>query len=69
MYKGERAFFAGKFEVSNDCDIILTIITRLEYRKLKNRVYHIDPQAIDFASIIREASGDYEERKALGRGR
>lgn len=63
VYKGERGFLPGKFEVSNDCDIIFTIITRLEFRKLKNLVYDIDPQAFVFASMIREASGGIIKRK------
>ena len=35
VYKGERGFLPGNFEVSADCDIIFTVITRLELRKLK----------------------------------
>ena len=57
VYKGERGFLPGKFEVSNDCDIIFTIITRLEFRKLKNLVYDIDPKAFMFTTVIKEASG------------
>lgn len=57
VYKGERGFLPGKFEVSSECDIIFTIITRLELRKLKNLVSEVDPQAFVYASTIREASG------------
>ncbi|RZJ30952.1 MAG: DUF2179 domain-containing protein [Flavobacterium sp.] len=63
VYKGERGFLPGKFEVSADCDIIFTVITRLEMRKLKNLVYEIDPNAFVFASTIREASGGVIKRK------
>lgn len=35
VYKGERGFMKESFEVSNDVDIIFTIVTRLEVRKLK----------------------------------
>jgi uncharacterized membrane-anchored protein YitT (DUF2179 family) len=38
VYKGERGYLPGKFDVHDDCDIIFTIITRLELRKLKNMV-------------------------------
>ena len=57
VYKGERGFLPGKFEVSSDCDIIFTVISRLELRKLKNLVYEVDPNAFVFANTIKEASG------------
>ena len=57
VYKGERGFLPGKFDVSSECDIIFTVITRLEMRKLKNLVYQIDPNAFVFANTIRETSG------------
>ena len=63
MYKGERGFLLGQFEVSSDCDIIFTVITRLEMRKLKNLVYDIDPNAFVFANTIKEASGGIIRRK------
>jgi len=63
VYKGERGFLPGKFEVSADCDIIFTVITRLELRKLKNLVYEVDPKAFVFATTIREASGGIIKRK------
>lgn len=57
VYKGERGFLPGKYDVSNECDIIFTVITRLELRKLKNLVYEVDPKAFVFANSIKEASG------------
>ena len=57
VYKGERGFLPGKFDVSTDCDIIYTVVTRLEMRKLKNLIYDIDPNAFVFANTIKEASG------------
>lgn len=57
IYKGERGFLPGNYEISNECDIIFTVITRMEMRKLKNVVYDIDPKAFVFANTIREASG------------
>jgi len=63
VYKGERGFLPGNFEVSADCDIIFTVITRLEMRKLKNLVYEIDPKAFVFANTIKEASGGVIKRK------
>jgi uncharacterized membrane-anchored protein YitT (DUF2179 family)/predicted metal-dependent HD superfamily phosphohydrolase len=57
VYKGERGFLPGKFEISTECDIIFTVISRLELRKLKNLVYDVDPNAFVFANTIKEASG------------
>ncbi|MEO6537927.1 MAG: YitT family protein [Ferruginibacter sp.] len=63
VYKGERGFLPGKFEVSTECDIIFTVITRLELRKLKNLVYDVDPNAFVFANTIKEASGGIIKRR------
>ncbi|MBS1734547.1 MAG: YitT family protein [Bacteroidetes bacterium] len=63
VYKGERGFLPGKFEISHDCDIIFTVITRLELRKLKNLVHEVDPKAFVFASTIKEASGGVINRR------
>ncbi len=63
VYKGERGFLPGKFEVSSNCDIIFTVVTRLEMRKLKNLVYDVDAAAFVFASTIKEASGGIIKRK------
>ena len=63
VYKGERGFLPGNFEVSADCDIIFTVITRLELRKLNNLIYDVDPKAFIFASTIKEASGGIIKRR------
>jgi uncharacterized membrane-anchored protein YitT (DUF2179 family) len=63
IYKGERGFLPGKYEISADCDIIFTVITRLEMRKLKNLLYHVDPKAFVFATTIKEASGGIIKRR------
>lgn len=65
VYKGERGFLPGKFELHEDCDIIFTVITRLELRKLRNLVSSIDPQAFVFASTIKEASGGIIKRRHI----
>lgn len=63
VYKGERGFLPGNFQVSSDVDIIFTVITRMEMRKLKNLVYDIDPKAFIFANTIKEASGGILTRR------
>jgi uncharacterized membrane-anchored protein YitT (DUF2179 family) len=63
VYKGERGFLPEKFEHSAECDIIFTVVTRLELRRLKNLVHEIDPKAFVFANTIREASGGILKRR------
>ena len=63
VYKVERGYLPGNFEVHYDCDILFTIITRLEMRKLKNLVAETDPNAFIFASTIKEASGGVMKRR------
>ncbi len=65
IYKGERGFLPGKFDLHSDCDIIFTVITRLEIRKLKNLVSEIDPRSFVFASAIKEASGGIIKRRHI----
>ncbi len=65
IYKGERGFLPGNFEVHENCDIIFTVITRLELRRLRNLVSAIDPKAFVFANTIREASGGIIKRRHI----
>lgn len=64
VYKGERGYLPGNIETKHDCDIVFTIITRLEMRKLKNLVREVDSNAFIYASSIREASGGVLTRKS-----
>ncbi|MBK8626397.1 MAG: YitT family protein [Saprospiraceae bacterium] len=57
IYKGERGYLPGNFDVHTPCDLIFTVITRLELRRLKNVVHNIDPKAFIFVSAIKESSG------------
>jgi uncharacterized membrane-anchored protein YitT (DUF2179 family) len=62
IYKGQRGFMKETYEVSADCDIVFTVITRLEVRKLKNVVNKIDPAAFVFTHTIKEATGGILKR-------
>ncbi|MFC0514204.1 YitT family protein [Mucilaginibacter angelicae] len=57
IYKGERGFLKESFDVHQPVDIIFTVITRLEVRRLKNLVHSIDPKAFIFTNSIKEAAG------------
>ncbi|WP_276134817.1 YitT family protein [Polluticoccus soli] len=64
VYKGERGFMKDSFEVSEDCDIVFSVITRLEVRRLRTVVHEIDPKAFVFTNTIKEAAGGVLKRKA-----
>jgi uncharacterized membrane-anchored protein YitT (DUF2179 family) len=57
IYKGERGFYRESFDLSEDVDIVFTVITRLEVRRLRNLVHSIDPKAFMFTHTIKETSG------------
>jgi uncharacterized membrane-anchored protein YitT (DUF2179 family) len=65
IYKGERGFLKGQFDISQDTDIVFTVITRLEVKRLRGVVHAIDPKAFVFTSSIKEASGGVLKRKAV----
>lgn len=64
VYKGERGFMKGKFSESSPADIIYTVVTRLEVRKIRNALHAIDPKAFIFTSSIKEATGGILKQKA-----
>lgn len=57
VYKGERGFMKDSFEQSAEVDIVFTIVTRLEVRRIKNIVNAIDPKAFIFTQTVREPQG------------
>lgn len=57
VYKGERGFMKDNFDNSTPTDIIYTVVTRLEVRKLKNAIHQIDHSAFIFSSSIKETAG------------
>jgi uncharacterized membrane-anchored protein YitT (DUF2179 family) len=65
VYKGERGFLKNSFDVSQPVDIIFTVVTRLEVRRMRNLIHEIDPKAFVFTITIKEAAGGV--LKKLGR--
>lgn len=63
ILKGERGFLPGNFHVSTDCDIIVTVVTRLELLRIKDAVKEADPDAFMYTQYIHEASGGVLSRK------
>lgn len=64
VYKGERGFLKDTFNISYPVDIVFTVVTRLELRRLRNLVNRIDPEAFVFTSLIKEAAGGVLKRRA-----
>ncbi|MDB5140976.1 MAG: putative rane-anchored protein YitT [Mucilaginibacter sp.] len=63
VYKGERGFLKDSFDISQPVDIIFTVVTRLEVRRMRNLIHDIDPKAFVFTSIIKEAAGGVLKRR------
>ncbi|MDB4902522.1 MAG: putative rane-anchored protein YitT [Mucilaginibacter sp.] len=64
VYKGERGFLKDSFDISQPVDIVFTVVTRLEVRRLRNLVHEIDPKAFIFTSIVKEAAGGVLKKRA-----
>jgi uncharacterized membrane-anchored protein YitT (DUF2179 family) len=64
VYKGERGFLKNSFDISHPVDIIFTVVTRLEIRRMRNLIHNIDPKAFVFTSTIKEATGGVLKRRA-----
>ena len=57
VYKGERGYLPGNFEERSDCDVIVTIVTRLELVDINNEITRIDEKAFVYTHKIKEAKG------------
>ena len=57
VYKGERGYLPGSFDIKNDCEIIVTIVTRLEINQIQDSIMEIDPKAFVYIQSIKEATG------------
>jgi len=64
VYKGERGFLKQSFDISQPVDIVFTVVTRLEIRRMRNLIHDIDPKAFVFTSSIKEATGGVLKRRA-----
>jgi uncharacterized membrane-anchored protein YitT (DUF2179 family) len=57
VYKGERGYLPGSYDIKTDCEIIVTIVTRLEINQIQEAVIVIDPKAFIYIQSINEATG------------
>jgi uncharacterized membrane-anchored protein YitT (DUF2179 family) len=54
----------GSFDLKTDCDIIVTIVSRLEVHHLQSAIVGIDPKAFIYVQTIKEAAGGILKAKA-----
>jgi uncharacterized membrane-anchored protein YitT (DUF2179 family) len=64
IYKGERGYLPGAFEIKTDCDVIVTIVTRLELVAINNEIEKIDKTAFIYTHTIKETRGGIIKLKA-----
>lgn len=63
VYKGERGYLPGSFEVKQGVDVVVTIMTRLELLKIKEAIYEIDNKAFMYVTSVKEAKGGVLKKK------
>lgn len=63
VFKGERGYLPGSFNVKYDCDIIMTIVTRLELHRIKEAILQEDPNAFVYITSIKEVKGGIIKQK------
>lgn len=57
VYKGERGYLPETFDIKHPCDIIMTVVTRLEVHRIKEAIQQIDPKAFFYVQTIKEVKG------------
>lgn len=62
VYKGERGYLPDTFHIKHPCDIIMTVVTRLEVHRMKEAIQEIDPKAFFYVQTIKEVKGGVIKR-------
>ncbi len=57
VYKGERGYLPGSYDIKTDCEIIVAIVTRLEINQIQDAIIEIDPKAFMYMQSLNEATG------------
>jgi uncharacterized membrane-anchored protein YitT (DUF2179 family) len=63
VYKGERGYLPSSFHIHHDCDIVMTIVTRLEIHRMRLAIMEEDPNAFVFIQSIKEVTGGIIKQK------
>ncbi|QRM89046.1 DUF2179 domain-containing protein [Lacinutrix sp. WUR7] len=64
IYKGERGNLPGSYDIKHDCEVIVTVVTRLEVHKMRKAIAKADPKAFMFIQNIKEVDGGVISRKS-----
>lgn len=62
VFKGERGYLPQSFHIKADCDIVMTVVTRLEIHRLQEAIHRIDPTAFIYVQSIKEVKGGLVKR-------
>ncbi|MFB6341609.1 YitT family protein [Saccharicrinis sp. FJH62] len=65
VYKGERGYLPGSFQKKFDCDIVVTVVTRLEIHRIKQSIMQIDPNAFFYVESIKEVKGGFWGKRKI----
>lgn len=65
VFKGERGYLPEAFHVKYNCDIVVTIVTRLEIYRIQEAVKQIDPKAFVYVNSIKEVKGGLVKQTKL----
>lgn len=57
VFKGERGYLPTSFHIHHDCDIVMTIVTRLEIHRIRTAIMEQDPNAFIYIQSIKEVTG------------
>ncbi len=63
VYKGERGYLPGAFDIKTECDIVMTVVTRLELHRIKQAIIKADPTAFFYIQSIKEVTGGIIKQK------
>jgi uncharacterized membrane-anchored protein YitT (DUF2179 family) len=65
VYKGERGFLPASFDVKADCDIVMTIVTRIEMHRIKEVIKELDSNAFFYVQRIKEVKGGLGKHNSM----
>lgn len=57
VYKGERGYLPFSYDIKQNCDIVMTIVTRIEIHRIKEVIKQLDPYAFFYVQRIKEVKG------------
>jgi uncharacterized membrane-anchored protein YitT (DUF2179 family) len=66
VFKGERGYFPDSFETRHDCDIIQTVVTRLELLPIRKAIMKASPNAFIHVASLKEVKGGTVRRNSHG---